>query len=293
MLKSSHNKIAVTTFVYPNSLAFFQDFLESCTHQTFQEFDLIVFNDGATSLETFDFSHLSYTVINVSGNICNIRLDGLNELKKMGYTKTILLDSDDTMSNDRVEKAVHALDSCDIALSDLNTMSINGIIEEKEIWTNRLNQLEELNHNSITTYNFLGLGNTSINLSKVSFSLPSDLKLIAFDWYLYYRIIRDQSLTVGLLNGGTVNYRQHNENIAGINTTITLQSIEKAINVKILHYTQLNVDYPKEFDELINQYTLFLNLLKAGELKIGTRKINAPFWWEHTQLIEHEKNKAG
>ena len=52
------NDTVILTFTYPLIEPYFEDFLKSCETQTNKEFDIIIVNDGLTSLPV-SYTHLT------------------------------------------------------------------------------------------------------------------------------------------------------------------------------------------------------------------------------------------
>ena len=53
------NDTVILTFTYPLIEPYFEDFLKSCETQTNKEFDIIIVNDGLTSLQSMIDCHPS------------------------------------------------------------------------------------------------------------------------------------------------------------------------------------------------------------------------------------------
>ena len=51
------NDTVILTFTYPLIEPYFEDFLKSCETQTNKEFDIIIVNDGLTSLQSMIDCH--------------------------------------------------------------------------------------------------------------------------------------------------------------------------------------------------------------------------------------------
>ena len=56
------NDTVILTFTYPLIEPYFEDFLKSCETQTNKEFDIIIVNDGLTSLQSMIDCHPSLNV---------------------------------------------------------------------------------------------------------------------------------------------------------------------------------------------------------------------------------------
>lgn len=100
----------VVTFIYPNAIPFLEPFIVSLNEQTNKDFSAIIFNDGIQNAESlFENLEINHQIINVSGSIKEVRQEAFELLKKSDAETIIFQDSDDFMSNNRVEVCLNFL----------------------------------------------------------------------------------------------------------------------------------------------------------------------------------------
>jgi len=187
--------VAFLTTIFPMEERFLIDFFDSLSGQTYDNFDVIVVNDGYDNF--YDVN----------------REYGINYCIKRKYDILIFGDSDDYFSNNRVELSLNMLNSNDIVVNDVSLFSDRGVYETMYI-SNRLSDNSKVNFNYIKNKNIFGLSNTALKiniLSKVSF----DKDLVAVDWYLYKSLLKNSCKAI-FTNKAITYYRQHKDNTIGL-----------------------------------------------------------------------------
>ena len=272
-------RASVVTYIYPNVVPFLGDLILSLNNQTYSDFNLIVFNDGAQNIDKkFKNLNTDYTVFNVVGSINQIRFESLKTLNKIANEFIIFQDADDTLSINRLEVCIKYLSNNDIVVNDLSTANENLEIMYSHFWKSRLKEGFEIGLKHLTDYNIVGLGNTSVRKSILKTDiLFSDIPIV-FDWFLFYQIFeKNKKLRAVFTSQTTMIYRQHLNNTAGFKA-ITVESLKHIKKVKINHFLALNeigYDFTKNLDNLI-EIDLYKKLI---ELK-NTKTTKNYFWWE-------------
>lgn len=268
--------IAVVTYLYPRALAYFKDFLHSLEKQTCQNFQLIIFNDGVSSLPEIPLD-ISYQLFKAEGTPLEIRLNSLEILKGLNYKYYIFNDADDSMSDNRVGVVGSLLKENQIVVNDLNTMSADGCIINDNIWANRAKELKKISVDSLNEKNFLGLGNTGVRADLLSrIKLKTSDKPLAADWFIFYQyLFYARNTKVVFTSACQTNYRQHQENTAGIQE-LTTERFEHVVKVKKMQYAalaEIGIDSFKRLKECNFEHNTQMN-------------DKTPFWWEEITICK-------
>ncbi len=210
-------KIAFLTTIFPIKIEYLYDFFNSLEKQTYNNFDIIVVNDG---YENFKLLIDKYNTLNIielkySNTIAKNREYGINYIIDNNYDILIFGDSDDYFSNNRIEKSLELLRENDIVVNDLSLFNENSIYCKKYI-SHRIENNTMIKYDFIKDKNIFGLSNTALNvmiLNKVSF----DDDLVAVDWFLYKQLLKSDNKAI-FTNEIETFYRQHENNTIGLDT---------------------------------------------------------------------------
>jgi len=207
--------VAFLTTIFPMEGQFLIDFFDSLSGQTYDNFDVIVVNDGYDNFYDVKMKYQNLSIIELpySDTPAKNREYGINYCIKRKYDILIFGDSDDYFSNNRVELSLNMLNSNDIVVNDVSLFSDRGVYETMYI-SNRLSDNSKVNFNYIKNKNIFGLSNTALKiniLSKVSF----DKDLVAVDWYLYKGLLKNGCKAI-FTNKAITYYRQHKDNTIGL-----------------------------------------------------------------------------
>jgi len=285
-ISNHRKKIAFLTTIFPTEVDYINDFFDSLSSQTLQNFDVIALNDGYLEFNKIKEKYPSLNIIEIpsAGNIPKNRQALILFCKKNNYDIAIFGDIDDFFSKDRVEKSVKALKKVDIVVNDITSIRAGKIIE-KQIYAHRLCDKQSISVDFIKEKNIFGLSNTAVNLKKIPFEVirfPNDL--LAVDWY-FFTLLLLRGAQAKFIADTVTFYRQHNENTIGIGS-LTKEKVEFILQVKKAHYQNLQDIYP-EFTSLLNDIYLTHNIIKEGKqlnklLEHNRNEIKFPLWWELT-----------
>lgn len=208
-------KVAFLTTIFPMEEQFLIDFFYSLSRQTYDNFDVVVVNDGYDNFydAKMKYQNLSIIELPYSGTPAKNREYGINYCIDHKYDTLIFGDSDDYFSNNRVELSLNILNSNDIVVNDVSLFDDRGVYETRYM-SNRLIDNSKVNYSYIKNKNIFGLSNTALKiniLSKVSF----DKDLVAVDWYLYKGLLKNGCKAI-FTNKAITYYRQHNNNTIGL-----------------------------------------------------------------------------
>jgi glycosyltransferase involved in cell wall biosynthesis len=209
-------KIAFLTTIFTMNKQYLYDFFDSLKNQTYQNFDVIVVNDGYKDFEkikTLYDETLNITELQHSNTPAKNREHGINYCIDHKYDVLVFGDSDDYSKSNRVEKSLHFLKEADIVVNDLSLFDKNSVYEKKYL-SHRLKNLEVVHSEFIKNKNIFGLSNTAIklkNIKKVTFNS----KIIAIDWYFFKKILK-QGLKAIFTNETETFYRQYEHNKIGL-----------------------------------------------------------------------------
>jgi glycosyltransferase involved in cell wall biosynthesis len=207
--------VAFLTTIFPMEEQFLIDFFDSLSGQLYDNFDVIVVNDGYDNFYDvkMKYQNLSIIELSCSGTPAKNREYGINYCIERKYDILIFGDSDDYFSNNRVELLLNMLNSNDIVVNDVSLFDDRGVYEAMYI-SNRLENDSKVNYDYIKNKNIFGLSNTALKiniLSKVSF----DKDLVAVDWYLYKGLLKNGCKAI-FTNIAITYYRQHKDNTVGL-----------------------------------------------------------------------------
>ena len=249
------NDTVILTFTYPLIEPYFEDFLKSCETQTNKEFDIIIVNDGLTSLQSMIDCHpsLNVSIKDYKGTISENRIYGLNLAKQKEY-KYVILD----------------------------LVNING----EELVTNyishRLKSGIIIGFEFIKEKNVIGFSNSAFRAELIpeKLSIPQDVAVV--DWFFYTLLLHAGHKAV-FSNEMITYYRQYSDNMIGINNE-TLDNYKKKLALKAMHYRYLSSSFT-EFEELAKKYSKEKNLT---DIQVSTllqnNKITYPLWWENIKI---------
>lgn len=227
-------KVAVITFIFPIAEDYYRETLYSIMQQTDQDFDTIVVDD---QLYAQDIDS-EMRVIKNEDILTPLALREVvfNLLIDEGYDLLISIDSDDTMSADRVAQTKRAyLENPDIGFfySLLHYMR-----EPKKLFFEAPAKVSSLEQ--ILLYNFVGLSHMSLNLRQLrdrglKFQFPE--QVIALDWYIASWYIL--SGYEGLKTNSITYYRLYENNLAGETSIVSIEKVKRILNIKQRHYDAL------------------------------------------------------
>jgi len=209
------HKVAFLTTIFPMKVKCLYDFFDSLLKQTYNDFDVLVVNDG---YENFNDIKMKYSKLNIIelkylNTPAKNREYGINYVINNSYDILIFGDSDDYFSSNRIEHSINLLSKFDIVVNDLSLFDGDGIYCKKYL-SNRIENNTKINYEFIKDKNIFGMTNSSLNiniLDKVNF----EDNLIAVDWYLFKNLLKNKCSAI-FTNETESFYRQHNDNTIGL-----------------------------------------------------------------------------
>jgi len=207
--------VAFLTTIFPMEKQFLIDFFDSLSGQTYDNFDVIVVNDGYDNFYDVKMKYQNLSIIELpySATPAKNREYGINYCIDNKYDILVFGDSDDYFSNNRITKSVELLSSHDIVVNDLTTFDKTGILHDKYI-SNRVENNLIINYSFIKDKNIFGMTNTAINLNildKVKF----DDSLVAVDWFMFKDLLKLGHKAI-FTNEIISYYRQYFDNTIGL-----------------------------------------------------------------------------
>jgi hypothetical protein len=249
-------------------------------NQDYREFDVLLFLDDVA---VKDMQRIK--TISLSGNSpVQIRFKSIDILKKMNYQNIIFCDIDDTFSTNRIRVTEHYLEQYPVVCNDLNIISSENKILNTNIWSKRLGSEFIFDKNFLVDKNIVGFGNTGIRRELLHNKIIESDTPIAADWFIFYQLLETDTKCMFTQKCQT-NYRQHNDNTAGIGN-YSKDQILKKIHIMRAHYQALMEIGNTEYTDWLNRTNyLISNINNFTFIKPN----NELFWWEETEYL-YENN---
>ena len=286
-MKNSKNVLFCV--IFPSNLKFFEEFINSAKNQTTQNFDVFIVNDGLDDniLKQYIKSLICpFNILNVKNNqnYAKIREFGINNLLSLGYENIIFADTDDLMSNNRIEMSIAALERYPIVFNDLSLIDINRNIIKNKIWSDRLSNTE-ITSMFLLDKNVIGLGNAAIK-SHLLQNLRIPYDIVAVDWFIFFNAIKNNN--IAFINKSETFYRQYDSNIIGIEK-VTKERLFNIINVKKKHYKYIPTELLGK--NLIEIEQIEKKISNPEYLQYSLNELNNKniyyFWWEETNFLKN------
>jgi glycosyltransferase involved in cell wall biosynthesis len=272
-------KFAFATVIYPEALKFLPNFLKSLRGQTYQNFHLVIVNDGCDEKDIV-IEGLDFNIVPGGKSITENREILINAVLDQKFEWVIFGDSDDFFDSNRIEVIDEYSKDYDLISNDIIP------VEGDKIWNPQfqkiLGNFSEIATVFIRDKNLFGFSNTACRTEYIkNKSIPSEI--IAVDWFLFAKAIQSGAKACFTAKTCTY-YRQWEENIIGIIKT-DIKQIKIGIKAKYFHYkNMLNYDpwYGGELPWLKNLYYQsdsenFYSYYK----KLEQQKNEFIFWWEN------------
>lgn len=276
-------KNALFSVVFPRNITYLDEFVKSICCQSISDFDVVIMNDGVD----FDFLKQKLLPLDCKTIIVDIvknttpsqiREIGIEFLIKKGYQKVVFIDSDDLMSDNRIEISFRSLENYPIVFNDISTISSEGKTLKRNIWANRLVNTE-INKEFLIDKNVIGLGNSAVRIEVLKkMKIPKEI--IATDWFIFSKIMKYNSAFY--VNSCTTLYRQTNSNIIGFNNNTSLKRLLYILKVKELHYASLNEKFSHH---MIEKCIKVRNSLSIDKINIINNLDINFFWWEEPNYL--------
>ena len=280
------NEIAVVSTLYPSVQPYVGDLVSSLKAQTIKDFDWVVINDGADEVGLLNIvdRKLSTHILNMRGvPPVENRWLAIRWCKENGYRYVIFQDSDDWMTESRIERSVEAMSQAGIVFCDLTLVSEEGRVLKENIWSERFRQSALIDYNFIADKNCIGLGNAALDLTVVRGDIKTLPGIVAVDWFLFYQVIQN---TQACYIENSVFYRQYRNNLAG-RPLLSRESIGRCLEVKQKHYLSLLPMFSvlKDYILKIEDFTerIYKNETKLEEyINKYISNSSTAFWWEES-----------
>jgi hypothetical protein len=272
-------RVAFGTVVYAAAYKFHRDFIDTINKQDTRDFDVLLLNDDLEDNKYDDLiKGIDNNVVRMASRenrtIPENRIELIKRAKEDKYDLLILGDFDDVMSENRISEIVKNYDSkyC-FFYNDLYYMNT-----EKNFFCFLPSALEDIK--PILECNFLGLGNTALNLDKVDFKtleILNNKQTVAFDWIIFSLLVL-QAHKGKKVDRCKTYYRIHNQNTAG-ETGTSIEGLKQEIEIKIGHYYKL-IDIDSAYDDLLKFYNRLNDSFdEYSNLLLEKSTINNRYWW--------------
>ena len=283
MRKENKNDTCVFTVLHPGMGKWIHEFADSLSNQDFQDFDLVMINDGLDlkQLKVLD-QKFNCKIIPSSGSFAGNRNTGFAYLIKNGYRFVIFTDADDLMDRNRLSHCIELLQNNEMVVNDLTLITSKGERIKKNYLAERLGEFKKIQFNDILDYNFMGLGNSCARVEILNeIIIPEDIE--AVDWYMFTMLLKRGHEAVFTSSTSTL-YRQHDSNISGFykpdETNIGILAERKYLHY--FHLQTISDHHQKRFTEFNNLIKKLKdhNFKKKYLKKINDQIPEYPFWFE-------------
>lgn len=267
--------IAFGTVVYSEALVFLDEFIDSINGQLFNEFELLIVNDGVDTCTLMKYTQgirINYTVFDnyEKKTPAVLRADLLHYAKNKGVELLILGDCDDLFDCNRVLEMVNEY-RCNseyaFYYNKLKLFDKSEALKEMPCITDNVDKILE--------YNYLGMSNTALNMSFLTNQFIESLYLFrgfVFDWYLFSRIVCEGGKGKLIDNTSTF-YRIHANNYAGVSAR---KQFKKEYDVKHIHYESM-----AKYNEV---YAVLLSKLESLDFDAIYSCESPSYWWNNIRL---------
>lgn len=273
-------KTVVVSYLYPGGMKYVDTFVQTIANQDYREFDVLLFLD-----DVVDKDMQNIKTISISGNSpTQIRFKSIEILKKMNYQNIIFCDIDDTFSANRIRVNEYYLEQYPVVCNDLNIMSSDDIVINTNIWSKRLGSEFVFDKNFLIDKNIVGFGNTGIKRELLQNKIVESELPIAADWFIFNQLLDEDTKCV-FTNKCQTNYRQHNNNTAGLGN-YSKDQILKKIQAKRAHYQALIEIGNREYMDILNRTNYLISNINNFTF---IQPDNELFWWEEAEYL-YEKN---
>ena len=270
---------------------YLKDFVDSLDHQTTDNFDFIVFNDGLNIKDLdFKFSSTRLKIINVFGSPVEIRNCMIRFLISSNYEYCVFGDADDFFEKNRIAENLRLLQTCDLVVNDVHLVDSKGQLLKENYFSKRIKNHFPITPEFLVDKNIIGLGNTAIKVKLLSEELIVSENLIAVDWQIFSRVLLLNNTKAIFTNNTSVFYRQYDGNIIGLDS-LTYDKLKFILNVKVEHYREL-FKFSKKFRKYLHSYLELEEYLKDDSSckkylsYLNKNKNKYPFWWEEIKPLK-------
>lgn len=276
------------TVIYPQAMAFWEDFCASARAQTTNNFEILIVNDGCDDLTLEkSLTGLTYHIEKPLGSPSKNREQGVNFAYTHGYKYILFCDSDDTFLPDRYEKTLQKFEStdADIIVCNLNIVDEQLNIIIPDYFSQEIPEDKWIESSFITDKNIFGMSNTALRISSLSEMITLPETPIA-DWYLF-TVLLNRGLKAKYINESYVNYRQYNANLIGI-TCFDVPSFRKLLKLKNNHFRLLVKNGYVAYNELYEKSLKLADISDVEIKELISKQLSIhkqPLWW---QIVSNE-----
>jgi hypothetical protein len=258
-----NNSTVVATVIHNKSLNNLNLLLDSIYLQDDQKFDLLVLNDTKKKLIFRRNKSIKILSFKYEKNINENRIKLIKEIIKRKYKKVIFIDSDDSMTKDRIGFCKKFLKRYKIVVNDLNIFSESHKLIKKNYLSSRIKNGLIINKIDLNSKNFLGMSNTACCvtvLKKINLNILKNAPI--FDWALWVLALQHNSAV--FINATATNYLINKKSVTYFynNNKKTLLKRKKIKDKQIKFFIKNNLFKKKEVSK---------EILKSAKNK---------FWWE-------------
>ena len=281
---SVSNSVCVVAVAYPTNSDFIHDFFHSLSQQTYQNFTLIICNDGVTNIQDYinHYNIKSCVVLAPGVSHCDNRKVLFEYAYKKPYEYIILADIDDKFSNNRIETTRKFLKNYDIVVNDLHLFRQSETLHENYI-SDRIKDRHSIEYSDIEHCNFIGLSNAGIGHSALACLRTLNFENVtALDWYIFSYLLL-MGKTAVFTNQCYTLYRQSEDNTIGLQEP-DIEKFRFILKVRCQHYkkmSEIEMLKSNSNDQLVDCSGVEDKLLEKAYIEhLQKSKQSNLLWWE-------------
>ncbi len=282
MIKNNNSRVAVILGFY-NGNKYILEQIDSIICQTHKNISIFIFDDNSSQkiikneINGRQKFNNQIKIIKRESNLGYAKnfLHGLKEIKG-NFDYYAFCDQDDIWEKDKIKEALKTLKNKNKLTAYLYFSRTKYYNEDctKEIGSSKIFKRPAVFRNAILQ-NIAG-GNTIVLNKKAKEIVSKTIKCknyISHDWWCYL-IVSAAGGKIIFDNKRTVRYRQHNENLIGMNSS-TFEKVKRLITFvlgKYQYWLEVNIRNLRQNEEIFSKENLkvlnyFSNARKSGNLK--------------------------
>ena len=282
------NKVAIFCVLSDSTKKYFNDFVQSLTQQTYQNFQLFIYNDCEKSFTVNKYNKLllNSPIVLRDKKIKKYnknRIYLMNKIYKMNFIYIIFSDCDDIFSKNRVETCIKYLRTNSIVFNQIQFLHKSRKPENKSL-LNITKKYISFKDNFFG--NNIGFGNSAIKLDKKILKIFNTIPdILTHDWY-FYNFLFSLGFKARFLKNVITYYRLHENSLSFSRYKNSLELFKMSVSVQLKLYESLikklnELNYKQhECLQVIENHIMSLKI-KKSKPNMFSNQLNFEnyLWW--------------